>query len=113
QDVFDAALAVVASTPIVDDDPPVDTPEWAELYSRAVARYREQRELTDREQQQAQRLWDEFLRIQGQEVPEGERSLVANEALHRELKRLAMTGQAAGYERENVIGDPNQTFGIE
>jgi Putative amidoligase enzyme len=112
-EVPEAVLAVVASTPIVDDEPPVDTPEWAELYSRAVARYQEQRERTDREQEQAQRLWDEFLRIQGQEVPEGERSLVASEALHRELKRLAMTGQAAGYEHENVIGDPNQTFGIE
>ncbi len=98
---------------VVDDDPPVNTPEWAELYARAVDRYRAQRDRTEHEQQQAQLLWEEFLRLQGQEVPEGERSLTANEALHRQLKRLAMTASAATYERENVIGDPNQTFGIE
>ena len=107
------ALNTVDAAPIVDDDPPVDTPEWTELYSRAVARHQEQRAQTEREHRQAQQLWDEFLRIQGQEVPEGERSLVANEALHRQLKHLAMTATAAAYERENVIGDPNQTFGIE
>jgi hypothetical protein len=98
---------------VVDDDPPVESPAWAELYSQAVAAYSEQRERREREQEQAQRLWEEFLRLQGQEVPEGERSLVANEALHLQLKRLAMTATASTYERENVIGDPNQTFGIE
>src|SRR5206468_6698255 len=98
---------------LVDDDPPVDSPAWVELYASALAHYRDQRERREQEQEQAQRLWDEFLRLQGQDVPEGERSLVTNEALHRELKRLAMTADAASYERENVIGDPNQTFGIE
>src|SRR5712691_4020971 len=99
--------------PLVDDHPPVDSPAWVELYASALAQYREQRASREREQEQAQQLWDEFLRLQGQDVPEGERSLVTNEALHRELKRLAMTAEAASYERENVIGDPNQTFGIE
>jgi hypothetical protein len=103
----------LAESPEVDDDPPVESPAWAELYSQAVAQYREQRERREQEQEQAQRLWEEFLRLQGQEVPEGERSLAANEDLHRQLKRLAMTAEAASYERENVIGDPNQTFGIE
>jgi hypothetical protein len=107
------AQSVFSVPSVVDDDPPVNTPEWAALYARAVDRYRAQRERTEHEQQQAQQLWEEFLRLQGQEVPEGERSLAANEALHRQLKRLAMTAAAATYERENVIGDPNQTFGIE
>src|SRR6202171_2877718 len=70
--------------PLVDDDPPVDSPAWVELYASALAQYREQREQTDRAQERS-----------------------------RELKRLAMTTEAATYERENVIGDPNQTFGIE
>src|SRR6202048_674065 len=99
--------------PLVDDAPPVDSPAWVELYASALAQYREQREQTEREEERSQQLWDEFLRLQGQDVPEGERSLVTTEALHRELKRLAMTAEAATYERENVIGDPNQTFGIE
>src|ERR1700694_890869 len=106
-------LDAVPIGPLVDDDPPVDSPAWVELYASALAQYREQREQTEREQEQAQRLWDEFLRLQGQDVPEGERSLFTNEAVQRELKRLAMTAEAASYERENVIGDPNQTFGIE
>src|ERR1700694_846660 len=93
--------------PLVNDAPPVDSPAWVELYASALAQYREQREQTEREQERSQQLWDEFLRLQGQDVPEGERSLVTNEALHRELKRLAMTTEAATYERENVIGDPN------
>src|SRR6202022_5199034 len=99
--------------PLVDDGPPVDSPAWVELYASALAQYREQRAQTEREQERSQQLWDEFLRLQGQDVPEGERSLVTNEALHRELKRLAMTTGARTYEREHVIGDPNQTFGIE
>src|SRR4051812_14971383 len=49
----------------------------------------------------------------GEQVPEGERSLEQNEELHRQLQRLARTGAAAEYERENVIGDPHQTFGVE
>src|SRR5437773_6962725 len=106
-------LDALPDAAVVDDDPPVDSPAWVELYASALAQYREQRERREREQEQAQQLWDEFLRLQGQDVPEGERSLVTNEALHRELKRLAMTAEAATYERENVIGDPNQTFGIE
>ncbi len=103
----------VAAPAVLDDDPPVDSPEWAELYTRALARHREERARIDQEQAAAQQLWEEFLRFQGEEIPEGERSLVANEALHRQLKRLAMTANAASYERENVIGDPNQTFGVE
>src|SRR5438132_8504962 len=106
-------LDAVPVGPLVDDDPPVDSPAWVELYASALAQYREQREQTEREQEQAQQLWDEFLRLRGQDVPEGERSLVTNETLHRELKRLAMTAEAASYERETVIGDPNQTFGVE
>src|SRR2546430_3374865 len=106
-------LDAVPVGPMVDDDPAVDSPAWVELYASALAQYREQREQRERDQEQAQRLWDEFLRLQGKDVPEGERSLVTNEALHRELKRLAMTADAASYERENVIGDPNQTFGVE
>jgi hypothetical protein len=106
-------LNAVPVGPVVDDDPPVDSPAWVELYASALAQHREQREQAEREQERSQQLWDEFLRLQGQDVPEGGRSLVTNEALHRELKRLAMTTEAATYERENVIGDPNQTFGIE
>ncbi len=53
------------------------------------------------------------MRQQGEQVPEGERSLEQNEELHRQLQRLARTSAAAEYERENVIGDPHQTFGVE
>ncbi len=103
----------LAFVPEVEEDPAAGSPEWADLYARAVVRRREERERVDREAGQAQILWDEFLRTQGQEVPEGERSLVANDELHEQLRRLARTAAAAEYERENVIGDPNQTFGIE
>lgn len=106
-------LGVEQLVPELDEDPTAGSPEWANLYARAVARRREERERVDREAGQAQILWDEFLRTQGQEVPEGERSLVANDELHKQLRRLARTAAAAEYERENVIGDPNQTFGIE
>jgi len=91
----------------------IDTPAWARLYTEAVVANREQRERIDAEQMEAQRMWEEFLRSQGEEVPEGERSLLANDEMHRQLQRLARTGAAGEYERENVIGDQNQTFGIE
>jgi len=38
---------------------------------------------------EAQRLWEEFLVAQGESVPEGQRSLVADNALHRQLLQLA------------------------
>jgi hypothetical protein len=94
------------------DDPSVDTPEWADVYARSIERHRADRERIDREQAGAQRLWEDFLAAQGSEVPEGERSLVANDDLHRQLLQLARTS-GGQYERENVIGDPNQTFGVE
>ena len=94
------------------DEPDVETPEWAELYARAVERNRNERVRVDREQAEAQRLWEQFLQAQGSEVPEGERSLTNNDELHRQLLQLAQTAGGA-YERENVIGDPNQTFGVE
>ena len=99
--------------PLLAEEPPAESPEWADLYVRAQARLAADRERVDREQQHAQRLWQEFLRTQGEEVPEGERSLVTDDQLHRQLQRLARSAAAAEYERENVIGDPNQTFGIE
>jgi hypothetical protein len=108
-----AGVGVAGIGDLLDDDPPVDSPEWAELYHRAVERYEEERERVDREAAGAEVLWDEFLRLQGQAVPEGERSLLGNDDLHQQLTELARTAQAAEYERENVIGDPNQTFGIE
>jgi len=117
-----AAMAQASATPVVaqlspadvlDDDPPVGTPAWAEMYQEAVSRYRAERERLDREAADAQALWDEFLRIQGEAVPDGERSLSSNDQLHRQLSDLAHTAQASEYERDNVLGDPNQTFGIE
>src|ERR1700737_4718324 len=68
-------LDAVPVAPLVDDDPPVDSPAWVELYASALAQYREQREQTEREQEQAQQLWDEFLRLQGEDIPEGGRPL--------------------------------------
>src|SRR5437879_2787436 len=59
-DAFDAG-------PVIDDDPLVDSPAWVELYTSALAQYRDQRERREQEQEQAQRLWDEFLRLQGQD----------------------------------------------
>jgi hypothetical protein len=99
--------------PPAEEPPPPATPEWARLYSEAAARHQRERERIELEQAQAQRLWEEFLRQQGEQVPEGERSLEHNERLHRQLKRLARSGVACEYERENVIGDPHQTFGVE
>ena len=98
---------------VLADEPPADTPEWADLYARAQVRVTQERERLEREQLQAQQLWEEFLRSAGEEVAEGERSLVADDELHQQLQRLARTAAAAEYERENVIGDPNQTFGVE
>ena len=98
---------------LLADEPPADTPEWADLYVQAQARVSAERDRIEHEQRQAQGLWEEFLRSQGEEVPDGERSLVADDHLHQQLKRLARSVAAAEYERENVIGDPNQTFGIE
>jgi hypothetical protein len=96
----------------LQEEPDLDPPEWAELYARSVERHREERESIDREQAQAQQLWEQFLAAQGASVPEGERSLVTNDRLHEQLLRLARTA-GDHYETENVIGDPNQTFGVE
>src|SRR5438132_2130422 len=96
-----------------DEEPQTPTPRWAQLYTQARVRHQEQQERIDREQQEAQQLWEEFLREQGEQVPEGDRLLEHNEELHRQLQRLARTTAAADYERENVIGDPHQTFGVE
>src|SRR6202140_1457443 len=107
------AQAVPAASFVPDiEDPAVDTPEWADVYARSVERHRDERERIDREQAEAQQLWDRFLEAQGSEVPEGERSLVANDELHRQLLHLARTS-GGEYERDNVIGDANQTFGVE
>ncbi len=82
------------------------------LYARTVERYREERERIDREQAEAQRLWEQSLDAQAGAPPEGERSLAENDDLHEQLMRMARTAGAT-YEREDVIGDPNQTFGVE
>ena len=102
-----------AQPPLLQDEPESEAPEWARLYSAAAVQHRERREQVEREQGEAQRLWEEFLREQGEAVPEGERSLERNEELHQQLRRLARTASAAAYERENVIGDSHQTFGVE
>ena len=94
------------------EEPEVESPEWADLYARAVTRQRDEREHIDHEQAAAQQLWEQFLAAQGQDVPEGERALATNDNLHRQLLELARTS-GGEYERENVIGDPNQTFGVE
>jgi hypothetical protein len=109
-----AQAEAVPGVPFVPEleDPSVDTPEWADVYARSVERHRDDRERIDREHLEAQRLWEEFLAAQGESVPEGERSLAANDDLHHQLLQLARTS-GGEYERENVIGDPNQTFGVE
>ncbi|MDQ6793943.1 MAG: amidoligase family protein [Chloroflexota bacterium] len=106
------AAGPAAFAQLLDDDPGVDTPEWADLYARSVERHRDERDRLDREQADAQRLWEEFLAAQGADVPEGERSLATNDLLHERLLQLARSS-GGHYERENVIGDPNQTFGVE
>lgn len=98
--------------PDLEDGPDVDSPQWLDLYAQTVERHREERERIDRDQAEAQRLWEEFLAAQGSAIPEGDRSLTDNDELHEQLMRLASSAGAT-YERENVIGDPNQTFGIE
>ena len=103
------AAAVVAAA---SADPPVDTPEWARLYGQAVARYEQDRARRDREAAESQALWDQFLAVQGEAVPAGESSLSTNDELHERLMELAR-GHTSEYQREDVIGDPNQTFGVE
>src|SRR6202011_4597803 len=76
---------------VLADEPPADTPEWADLYARAQVRVTQERERLEREQLQAQQLWEEFLRSAGEEVAEGERSLVTDDELHQQLQRLART----------------------
>src|SRR5712692_793929 len=111
--VLTQAQAVPPTAFVPDiEDPAFDTPEWADVYARSVERHRNERERIDREQAEAQRLWEQFLEAQGAEVPEGERSLTTNDELHRQLLHLARTS-GGEYERENVIGDSNQTFGVE
>src|SRR5258708_5411886 len=96
----------------VPPDPPAHTPPRAGVHPPAPRGHRDERERIDREQAEAQQLWDQFLEAQGSQVPEGERSLTTNDELHRQLLHLARTS-GGEYERENVIGDPNQTFGVE
>ena len=55
----------LAFVPELDEDPAAGSPEWADLYARAVVRRREERERVDRDASEAQLLWDEFLRTQG------------------------------------------------
>jgi hypothetical protein len=59
---------------VPDEEPQTRTPGWAHLYIQARVRHQEQQERIDREQQEAQQLWEEFLRQQGEQVPVGERS---------------------------------------
>lgn len=88
--VIDAVEAVEPDAiPLLDEDPAVDTPEWAELYARTVERHREERDRIDREQAEAQRLWEEFLAAQGADLPEGQRSLAENDQLHHQMLELA------------------------
>jgi hypothetical protein len=107
------AAAEPPPPPLLEEEPGSVSPEWARLYDQAVDAHLLERERVDREQEEAQRLWEEFLEHQGEAVPEGERSLARNEELHRQLLRMAGTAAGAEYERENVIGDPHQTFGVE
>jgi hypothetical protein len=111
--VLAGAGVTAPATDVSFDEPPSDSPEWVALYASAVARYQHERELRNRQAEEAARLWNEFLRIQGAEVSEGERSLVDNDDLHQQLLRLAREGAADEYQRSDVIGDPQQTFGIE
>ena len=107
-----AAQAADDFAPLLEDDPAADSPEWADLYARSVERHRDERDRIDREQAEAQRMWEEWLATQGAEVPEGDRSLASNDQLHQQLLELARSA-GGQYERDNVIGDPNQTFGVE
>jgi len=61
----------------------------------------------------AHRNWEAFLETERRAVPEAERSVVENEQFHQELRRRARSEEATAFETEQVIGDPNQTFGVE
>src|SRR5260370_12334221 len=69
-----AATVQAAFAPDIED-PAVDAPEWADVYARSVERHRDEREMIDREQAEAQQLWEQFVEAQGSEVHEGELSL--------------------------------------
>ena len=49
-------VAQVAFVRELEEDPAIESPEWADLYARAVVRRREERELVDREASEAQLL---------------------------------------------------------
>ena len=62
QPLADGQPAMAEATPFMavpEDDPPVETPRWAEMYEQAATRYQERRESIDRDQREAQRLWEE------------------------------------------------------
>lgn len=87
---------------------------FAEEQERQEREAHAAREEQERREQEAGRLWEEFARARGiQPPPEGERSLVRNDRLHRQMMRLAREPDAIRYEREDVLGNPHQTFGVE
>src|ERR1700747_2120978 len=50
-----AEAVPAAAARVVDfEDPDVDSPEWADIYARAVGRHQDERERIDREQAEAQ-----------------------------------------------------------
>lgn len=87
---------------------------FAEEQERQEREAHAAREEQERREQEASRLWAEFAQARGiQPPPEGERSLVDNDRLHRQMMRLAREPDAITYERQDVLGNPHQTFGVE
>src|SRR5262249_19892754 len=65
QPVADGQPATARANPFMaepENDPPVETPRWAEMYQWAAARYPPRRESPDREQREAQTRWAEVTR---------------------------------------------------
>ena len=100
----------------------METPQWADLYARAVETTRRDRERIEREQQEAQRLWEEFLRVQGEEVPEGDRAVmpdVTGKTLRQALAVLAsydldvsVAGRGVVVRQSPVAGAPLTPGGV-
>jgi hypothetical protein len=64
------AQAVPAAAFVPDiEDPAVDTPEWAAICARCVERHRNERERIDREQAEAQQVWEQSSRPRAQRCP--------------------------------------------
>jgi hypothetical protein len=98
---------------LLEEEPQTPSPRWVQLHPGPRPPPGSSRSASIASSGRPSSFGKSSCASRGELVPEGERLLEQNEELHRQLQRLARTSAAAEYERENVIGDPHQTFGVE